>query len=72
MSGSSAGVQNEHCHVCVTVNSDGKVSGKLLPKVLPGGFFKTVQFLAGTLEVLLAFTLDGIFVVIPLKNIRWG
>jgi len=71
MSGSSAGVQNDHCHVCDTVNSDGKVSGKLLPKLWLGGLFKTVQFLAGTPEVLLAF-LDGIFEVIPHKNIRWG
>jgi len=54
MNGSSAGVQNDHCHVCDTVNSDGKVSGKWLPKLLLGGLFKTVQFLAGTLKGLLA------------------
>jgi hypothetical protein len=71
MSGSSAGVQNDHCHVCDTVNSDGRVSGKLLPKLWLKGLFKALQFLPGTPEVLLAF-LDGIFEVIPHKNIRWG
>jgi len=72
MSGSSASVQNDHCHICDTVNSDGKVSGKVLPKLLLGGLFLTVQFLAGTLEVLLALCHRWHFLSNPTQKYQVG